>query len=507
MIDDVLGKLVADKYRIEGLIRESESGDLFTARHEVLDRPVTVKILNRALAVDQRWVRRFVDEARAASALEHANILNITDFGTDAKGVSYAVFEHAPENTLRDLIANEPLLDEKRAVNITRQIAAAVAAAHKKNVLHGALEPRSVFVEGDSTVKVFGFGGEHTHVARDADPRYLAPEQCTKFPAADERSDVYALGVMLYEMLSGEVPFNGDTAAAITEKQNSGPPAPMSTYRRDINAEIEPIVLSAIAADPDRRYQTMAAFGEDLATLSERLGIAPAEESKPQAAAAGANVWRTAFIAMAGIGVLAAALIYATSTRGTDPTTVTQVDVGSLPVQPIGPATGVQDQMLADAALRNYVSYDANTATALDPLAGYGDGLDPWASGGYPQITTGPLPMNVAPGGQMMTVPGSGGSQFMSDIWYDKANNRCFDLNGTVPCPPGVQRQETAPAANTRPMPANTNTAPGNTAANAAPRTGPAPATTPKPLATPPPRGTKPAANKPPAKPTGGDIE
>lgn len=490
MIDDVIGKLVADKYRIEGLIRESESGDLFTARHEVLDRPVTVKILSRALAVDQRWVKRFVDEARAASALEHPNILNITDFGTDAKGVSYAVFEHASETTLRDRIDSGTSLDEKSAVAIARQIAVAVGAAHEKHVLHTALEPRSVFVDkqdGVDAVKVYGFGSEATHVARDADPRYLAPEQCSKFPAADARSDVYSLGVMLYEMLSGIVPYDGANAADVLAKQNSEPPPPLSAFRRDIHPDIEPIVLSAIAADPDRRYQTMAAFAEDLDTLSDRLGIAVAAETKPEAVTAKPNVWRTAFIAMAGIGVLAAALIYATSTRGTDPTTKLQADAGSLPVQPLGTATGNPEM----AALNSTAAtFDANSMVPFDPLAAAGDGADYWSGGGFPQATTGPLPMNMPPAGPMTTVPGSGGSQFMSDIWYDKTNNRCFDLNGTVPCPPGVQRQDAPPPANTRTTPANANVA-SNTAINTA-----KPASTPKPLATPPPK-TRPTPGQP----------
>lgn len=490
MIDDVIGKLVADKYRIEGLIRESESGDLFSARHEVLDRPVTVKVLNRALAMDQRWVRRFVDEARAASALEHANILNITDFGTDAKGVSYAVFEHAPSTTLRDLLTGAASFDEKRAVGIARQIAVAVGAAHQKQVLHGALEPGSVFVEGRDSgdpVKVYGFGSEATHVARDADPRYLAPEQCSKFPAADVRSDVYSLGVMLYEMLSGVVPYDGANAADVLAKQNSEPPPPLSAFRRDIHPDIEPIVLSAIAADPDRRYQTMAAFAEDLGTLSDRLGIAIDSEPKAAAAAATPNVWRTAFIAMAGIALLAAALIYATSTRGTDPTKQLQADAGSLPVQPLGTATGNPEM----AALNSTAaSFDANSMLPFDPLAAAGDGADYWSGGGFPQTTTGPLPMNMPPAGPMTTVPGSGGSQFMSDIWYDKTNNRCFDLNGTVPCPPGVQRQDAPPPANTRTTPTNANVAT-NTAINTA-----KPAFTPKPLATPPPK-TRPSPGQP----------
>src|SRR5258706_12922368 len=124
MIDNVLGKLVADKYRIESLISESESGNLYLGRHEVLDKPVTVKILSPVLPGAPRRVRQFVDEARAASAVTHPNILNMTDFGTDAKGVSYAVFEEVKGLTLNDILSITPLLDEKRALNISHQIAA-----------------------------------------------------------------------------------------------------------------------------------------------------------------------------------------------------------------------------------------------------------------------------------------------------------------------------------------------------------------------------------------------
>src|ERR1700741_5150384 len=149
MVNDVLGKLVADKYRVESLISEGESGDLYAGRHEVLDKPVPVKILPAAYAVDARWVRRFVDEARAASAVTHPNILNLTDFGTDAKGVSYAVFEPENGETLRDTPRREPALAEKRAIDLTRQIAAAAEAAHTKQVVHGALTPRNIYLETD----------------------------------------------------------------------------------------------------------------------------------------------------------------------------------------------------------------------------------------------------------------------------------------------------------------------------------------------------------------------
>ena len=121
MMDDVLGKLVADKYRVESLICEGKSGDLYMGRHEVLGRPVLVKVLARALAVDARWVRRFIDESRTASAVTHPNILNITDFGTDARGISYAVFEPADGPTLRDVETGGSPFDEKRALEFARQ--------------------------------------------------------------------------------------------------------------------------------------------------------------------------------------------------------------------------------------------------------------------------------------------------------------------------------------------------------------------------------------------------
>src|SRR5258708_30021559 len=229
-----------------------------------MDKAVTVEILPSALAADPRRVKQFVDEARAASAATHPNILNITDFGTDAKGISYVVFEEAQGLSLSDIIAIAPLLEESRALNITRRIAAAVAAAHAKKIIHVGLSRRHAYVNhdvsGDDDVKVLGFGGDPLHVAADADPRYLSPEQCTAFPSADERSDVYSLGVMLYEMLSGVVPFDGTTVAGVLAKQNSEPPAALSAFRHDLHADIEPVVLRAMAADPEKRYPTMAAF-------------------------------------------------------------------------------------------------------------------------------------------------------------------------------------------------------------------------------------------------------
>lgn len=509
MINDVVGKLVADKYRIDSLIRESESGDLYVGHHEVLDKPVTVRILSSAFAVDPRWVKRFVAEARAASALSHQNILNITDFGTDAKNVTYAVFEPADGKTLRDVAAEQPF-DEKRALNITRQAAAGLALAHSKKIVHAALEPKNIFVNEGDAVKVYGFGADPMNVARDADPRYLAPEQCNAFPAADERSDIYTLGVMLYEMLGGTVPYDGTTAADVLAKQNSEPPPPLSAFRRDLHPEIEPIVLSAMAIDPERRYPNMAAFSEDLEILASRLGVT-GTESKPAAAAAAAgskrNIWQTALFVFAGVAIFAAALIYATSVRKTDPTTSLQADAGSLPVQPIGPATGAQEESLAKLPAMTDAEILATQNQMMSDLPG-GDGYNAWANGGIPPagaplagsttgipsgIQTAPPVTYVPQGGDVYTIPQGGQSQFMPDYNPGGVELRCKDVQTgqEIPCPSGPP-----PTAKPSPTPKTPGTSPAaNTAVpQATPGTA---APTPKPMATPPPKGTKPATDQP----------
>src|SRR3954451_17825021 len=145
MSDPLSGKFIADKYRVGELIREGEAGDLYHGRHEIMDRPVTLKVLPTALGIDQRWQKRFIDEARAASTVSHPNVLQLNDFGTDTKSVSYAVFENTDARTLADL-GSGAAIDERRAIEIAKAIAAGVEAAHEKGVIHGHLAPKNVFV-------------------------------------------------------------------------------------------------------------------------------------------------------------------------------------------------------------------------------------------------------------------------------------------------------------------------------------------------------------------------
>jgi cell division septation protein DedD len=454
MSDEFSGKLIADKYRVGELIREGETGDLYHGRHEIMDRPVTLKMLPQALGIDQRWQKRFIDEARTASAVSDPNVLQLNDFGTDQKSVSYAVFEPTDGKTLVDLESG-PALEERRAIEIAKAIAAGVAAAHEKGVIHGRLAPKNIFID-EETVKVYGFGSDASRTGRDSDPHYLAPEQIGKFSTADVRSDVYSLGVMLYEMVAGALPYEGDSSDDIKAKQENEPPAPLSAFRKDLNPEIEPIILSATALDPERRYQSMKEFAEDLDLLGSRLGV-PIDEA---AAAGGLKppTWSTVGIVALGVVLLGGVLIYATRTKQTDVTAMLKPDEGSLPVQPVGPATGVQEEALmklpADMTPEEIsAAQNANTAAGLvgaptggystGPLAGStagGDNYNPWAPGGQPPPGA---PAYVPPAGARVSGDSNPNSQFTGDpngttiIRKNVLTGECSDFNTGAPmqCP------------------------------------------------------------------------
>jgi len=198
-------------------------------------------------------------------------------------------------------------------------------------------------------------------------------------------------------MLAGETPF----APGISEGSfEDAPPPPLSSFRTDLPADLEPVILTALARNPEMRYQTVAEFAQQL----DRANGAPVAA----AAQGNNNLWKTAFIVLAGIAILAAALIYATSVKQTDPRTQLQPDANGLPVQPINPATGAQEQALANMAGMP-AEVIANSNSAMPGTMPGGDGYDPWKNGGQPP----PGAPNIGTGGKIITIDPNSPSQFM----------------------------------------------------------------------------------------------
>lgn len=458
MISELNGKLIAEKYRIDELIGETSFGALYRGMNTLLEKTVAIAVPTS----DDDGL--FLTQARIAARVSHPNVLNLTDFGSDTDGLSFAVFESLTGETLTEAIKREGQLPTEMAIDIAKQTGAALSAAHAGAFIHGDLTPSDVIVAssepGRVSVKVFGFGSraaiESTGEGENGrDPSrfaYLAPERCSGSEEPDGRGDIYSLGVILYEMLAGSVPFTGETAGEVMLRQIDEPPPPLSSFRQDLPAWIEPVILKAMAKDPDARYQFVDQFVTDLSSAS--VG-----SSDPLSAANGANnIWKTAFVVLAGISLLTVGLIYLTYSRRTDPATALQPDANGMPVQPINPATGVEEQNLSNLP-PDYTMLDANSNTAIPPGTVPGDGSNPWLNGTAPP----PGAPSIPPGGQIIQVP-QGQSPFMMDP------NCVLQPSGIYLCPVPITPTPTPRISPTPRTPANANS-----------NTGTAPAVTPTP--------------------------
>ncbi|CAN5317511.1 hypothetical protein BH10ACI1_BH10ACI1_23100 [soil metagenome] len=401
MSDKFIGQTLAEKYRIEELRRESGLGNIYRGKHLLMEKDVTIKILAPALAVDENIVRRFSDEARTVSHISHPNILNVTDFGTDADGAVYIVSEESEGETLRQAIAREGKFTPERAVRVARQIASALSAAHAAGVVHRNLMSENILlahtVNNAEIVKILEFGaGNSTDENESFDEEnmpqnleYRSPEQCSDSAQVDARSDIYSAGVILYEMLAGEVPFAAEKPTDLMLKHAQEPPAPLVAFRSDLPEEIEPVVLRALAKTPEMRYQTADEFADELNKLAKNFDevetvIIPQSQINPDKSSN--NIWKTAFLVLAGISVLAIGLIYATQVKQTNPTTQL-TDANGQPVQPLNPATGMGEQgnlMQAQYSPQELANMNLNTNTAANGMLP-GDYNPMWNQGYVPQ--------------------------------------------------------------------------------------------------------------------------
>lgn len=272
--NSLIGRTLQDKYRIEELLGSGGMCDVYRAIHLAMGKEVAVKILKPALAVDETIARRFEQEARAASRIHHPHAINVTDYGIADGGTPFIVMEFVKGVTLGELLRKDGALPIERAANILRQACGALDEAHSVGVVHRDIKPDNIIIaeyDGSDWVEVVDFGVAKVleDVNRRSDltganiivgtPRYMSPEQCEEKPV-DARSDIYSLGVVLYEMLSGEAPFKGDSSTRLLVAHASEPPAPLSEKRPDLPAELTAVVMRALEKDPARRPQTAGEF-------------------------------------------------------------------------------------------------------------------------------------------------------------------------------------------------------------------------------------------------------
>ena len=296
VIDPLLGRTLDEKYRLDERLGTGGMGTVYRATHLLIDRPVAIKVLNSRYVEDEAAQVRFRREARAAGRLQHVNAVTVTDFGSTTDGLVYIVMELLEGYTLRDVLAREAPLDVARAVSIMLQISSAVAAAHEAGVIHRDLKPANIFIvqrkDAPPFVKVLDFGiAKLAAEALDDDddpqtltqvgamigtPRYMSPEQCDGrhlTPAAD----VYSMGIILYEMLTGTTPFNGTSPLAIALKHSSQAPRNPREFVATIPPALEEVVLHTLEKQPEQRPPDAEAFRRELYEVAERLGLEHAD--------------------------------------------------------------------------------------------------------------------------------------------------------------------------------------------------------------------------------------
>jgi serine/threonine protein kinase len=285
----VLGTVVGGRYYVRKLRGEGGMGRVYEAEHIDIGRRCALKILHPAYSQTPDLVERLRREARAASKISHPNVVDVTDSGTTPDGAFFFVMEYLEGIELGELIYREKRLDIRRTLIIGTQICRGLQAAHEANVIHRDLKPENVLIlkrDGQPNfVKVLDFGiaksGSETDLKESqggqrrlthpgmtmGTPEYMAPEQASGKPA-DPRSDVYAVGGLLYEMLSGNPPYEGANFMEILHKKANTMPAPLSTVRPDVPAQLEALIMRAMAKDPAQRPPSMEALEKELQNVA-----------------------------------------------------------------------------------------------------------------------------------------------------------------------------------------------------------------------------------------------
>ena len=262
------GMYIADRYEILGKVGAGGMSDVYKAKDLTLGRFVAIKVLKAEFSEDINFVTKFRSEAQAAAGLEHPNIVNIYDVGSE-NGLHYIVMEYVEGITLKTYIEKKGQLSFKEAVSIAIQVGRGIEAAHNKNIVHRDIKPQNIMISTEGQVKVTDFGiaraATSNTISSDVmgSVHYSSPEQARN-GFVDGKSDIYSLGIVMYEMVTGRVPFDGDTTVAVAIQHLQEEIVPPSVYAPNLPISMEKIILKCTQKNPDRRYASMTALLADL---------------------------------------------------------------------------------------------------------------------------------------------------------------------------------------------------------------------------------------------------
>jgi serine/threonine protein kinase len=280
-VDPYVGTTFDGRYKIESVLGEGGMGIVYLARHKVIDKKVAIKVLRADMAREKEITDRFLQEAKAASSIGNPHIIDISDFGHLPDGSTYFVMEWLDGKPLSKALEETKPLPVARLANVARQIAEALASAHQRSIVHRDLKPDNIFLikrgSEPDFVKILDFGiakvsSGTSKLTRAGSvfgtPHYMSPEQAAGAPV-DSRTDIYALGVILYEMASGRVPFDADNFMGILTQHMYKSPVPIRALvpAHDVPPGLEAIILKALSKKPEQRYQTMEELSQDIDKL------------------------------------------------------------------------------------------------------------------------------------------------------------------------------------------------------------------------------------------------
>ncbi len=297
--EERLGTILAEKYELSGVLGSGGMGTVFAGTHTWTGRRVAVKLLKPELASDEGVRRRFLSEARAAATLQHPNVVDVLDMGATEDGTVYLVLEHLAGRTLADRLAEEGALSEADTLAVLLPVIDALSDAHESGFLHRDIKPENIFLtssrDGSVIPKLLDFG---LVKALEADggsmktatglvlgtPMYMSPEQASGAPDLTPATDVWSMGVVCFECLSGQLPFRGNTLTAILLAIVTSRAPPLRSCAPEIDPRIAAAVDRALAPDLEERFETIAMFAAEL-TGAPRAAVGPARVSSPAAVA------------------------------------------------------------------------------------------------------------------------------------------------------------------------------------------------------------------------------